>query len=246
MGGSGTGTLATAPVIPSTGSYNRFRLREEVRRIIRDPDFPKRDIDRAINSVISTINLIGRFKFHQGYYDVTLVESQKAYNIPDLISEELVVFAPDSEDEKILTKSSDLIDPYARGWFSEEGDAPSHFLFWGGQIWFNPLPSATAAGKTVRVLGFYRLSLIEDDTTLITLNDSYALSVLAWGAAAEVNPNLVIESSGKQNSIRDIYQLNLKSMVRSELWEPMISHNFLRDNRWNNISSMGHVGRVRG
>lgn len=246
MSGSGTGTPAASPVLTSSGTYNRFKIREEVRRIIRDPDYPKQDIDKAINSIISSINLLGRFKFHQGYYDLTMVQNQKEYAIPNFIAEELVVLEPGEEEQGILVKPPDLIDPFSSGRFIETGDSPAYYLFWGGNIWIDPIPSAAAAGKTVRVYGYYFLPLLSDDITIVGLNDFYCVSVLAWGAASEINPSLIVESSGKQSSIRDIFEMNLKGMIRSEMWNPMVSPNIIRDYRWNGMSRIGYVGRIRG
>jgi hypothetical protein len=246
MSGSGTGTVAVTPVLSSSGTYTRFRVREEVRRIIRDPDFPKKDIDKAINSIISSLNTMGRrFKFHQGYLDITLVENQKAYSLTDFMAEELVVYDVDGEDEKILTKPPDLIDPYSNGWFYNTADTPVNYLFWGGQIWINPIPNSIAAGTTVRIYGYFHLGLLDDDTSIIPLNDHYCISILAWGAASEINPNLVIESSGKQTSISQTYSNNLTGMIKNEMWEPMVSHNIIRDIRWANLAAMGFIRKVR-
>jgi hypothetical protein len=239
----GGGTL---PVMSSDGTYTRYKIREEVRRFIRDPEFPKADIDKAINSVISTLNILGRYKFHQGYSTITLVASQKAYSIPSFIAEEVVVYEADTEDQKVLFKAPDIISPYQDGWFSDTDDIPTAYLMWGNQIWFNALPNATAAGKTVRVYGYYRLALLNDDVTVVPLNDAYCISILALGAASEINPNLVIESSGKQSAIGDLYQLNLKSMIKSELWEPAVSHQIMKDPlRWGNLGRIGNIGRIR-
>jgi hypothetical protein len=231
---------------PVLSTFTRFRVREEVRRIIRDPDFPKNDIDKAINSVISTLNILGRYRFHQSYYDVDLIAFQKAYSIPGLIAEEIVLVSPDSADEIPLFKSPELITPYQEGWFVTTGDTPKVYLMWGNQIWFDPIPNTIAAAKTVRIYGYFRLAHLTSDTAIIPLNDSYCISVLAWGAAAELNPNLVIESSGKQSSIGEIYSLNLKSMIKAELWEPAVSHQIMRDPlRWRNLGKMGNIGGVR-
>lgn len=224
---------------------NRYEVREEVRRIIRDPDFPATDVNRAINSVISSLNTMGRFKFHQSSLSIVLEEGQKSYPLTNLIAEELVVLNADSEDQKIILKASDLITPYSRGWFDTPGSAPSFYVKWGNKIWFEPIPDATAAGKVVTVYGYFRVPLLFSDTSIIPLDDQYCISILAWGAAAEINPNLIIESSGKQMSISMIYAENLRNMLRTEKWEPMVSHSIMRDERWRNLGRIGHVGRVR-
>ena len=216
-----------------------------MRRIIRDPDFPKKDIDRAINSVISSINSMGRFKFHQSSQLITLVASQKDYTLTNFIAEELVVFDIDSDDEKILLKPSDLVTPYSKGWFSETGDEPSYYLIWGGKMWFDPIPNATAALKKVTVLGFFRVPMLTDDLAVIGMNDHYCVSVLAWGAAAEINPTMIVESGGKQANISSVYMSNLVNMRKTELWEPMASPGIIRDTRWSGLGDMGHVERVR-
>jgi hypothetical protein len=218
-------------------------VREEVRRIIRDPDFPAPDINRAINSVISSLNrLPGRFKFQQSSLLLTLEEGVKEYSVPGLISEELLVFEIDSEEERIIRKAPDLITPYSQGWFEKKG-SPEFYVKWGNKIWLNPLPDTS--GEEVTVLGYFQVPLLSSDTSLIPLDEQYCISILAWGAASEINPNLVIESSGKQVSISSIYTDNLRNMIRKENYEPMVSYNILRDDRWRGISRMGHVGRIR-
>ena len=74
---------------------NRFEIRQEVRRLIRDETYPKRDIDEAINRVIRYINTLHRMRFHQGISDITLVTDDFTYAIPTiLIAEEVLVFDP--------------------------------------------------------------------------------------------------------------------------------------------------------
>lgn len=238
-------TPVSTAVSASTVGLNRYQIREEVRRIIRDPDYPKQSIDRAINSVIAYLNTLGRFKFHQTHLDLTLVLSQKDYNLTGIIAEELLVYDPDTENEKIITKAPDLITPYSQGWFSETGDSPVHYVVWGNKVWFEPIPNSVAAGKTIRVYGAFKLALFSNDTTATSLSDQYCISVLAWGAAAEINPSLVIETSGKQQSINAVYRANLEAMLRTEAWEPMVSHNLIKDRRWAGLYVMGHVSRVR-
>lgn len=242
----GVTTTSTQPVAATTTGLNRFRIREEVRRILRDPEFPRKDINMAINSVISTLNRLGRFKFNQTYQDLTLVASQKAYALTGLMGEELLVYEPDTDDEKIIKKAPSMIDPYSKGWFVDTGDSPDYYLVWGNQAWFEPIPNATAAGQTVRVYGWFMLPLFDDDLTATTLHTQYCISVLAWGAAAELAPNMIVESNGKLQTIFDIYTANLKAMKQFEVWEPLVSHKVMRDHRWTSLGSMGHVSKVRG
>lgn len=236
----------TQPVAPGITGLNRFAIREEVRRIIRDRDYPKRDIDRAINSVIASLNQMGRFKFHQTFLDISLEANKKDYNLTGIIGEELVVYKPDTEDEAIIFKAPDLITPYSEGWFVDTDDEPEYYVVWGNKIYLEPIPDSVAAGETLRVYGFFRLPLFTDDLTAISLHEHYCISILAWGAAAELNPTMVVESSGKQGSIAEVYRSNLATMRMMEVWEPAVSHNLIRDyKRWSGLSGIGFVSRVR-
>jgi hypothetical protein len=236
----------TVPVSANVVGLTRYKIREEVRRILRDPDWAREDVNRAINSVISTLNILGRFTFHQSYLDLTLVASQKDYTTTGLKGEEVVVYRPDTEYQYIVKKAPDIITPYSEGWFITGGEKPLYYVRWGSKIWFEPVPDSTGAGQTVRVYGYFLLPLFTDDITKIALPEQLCISILAWGAASELAPNMIVESSGKTQSISSIYSANLRAMKQSEVWEPMVSHNMMRDTRWSGLGSMGFVSRVRG
>ena len=224
---------------------NRFRIREEVRRIIRDPDFPKDDINSAINSVIASLNQLGRFKFHQGHQDLTLVLNQKDYTLTNFIAEDLLVFQPDTVDEDPVKKAPDLITPYSQGWFVTPGDQPKYYVIQEGKVWFEPIPNSTAAGKKVRVLGFFDLAFLASDLTEPSLPAGYHVSILAWGAASEIAPTMVVNVQGKSQTIAEVYNFNMNTMLKRENFNALTSHRIIRDDRWRNISTIGYVGRVR-
>ena len=76
-------------------SIKRIDIRRMVRRKLRSDDFPKDDIDDAINSVIEQINVMGRFRFHKTFTDITMVTDDYDYAVPTtMLAEELLVFDP--------------------------------------------------------------------------------------------------------------------------------------------------------
>jgi len=225
---------------------NRYQIRSEVRRIIRDSDYPKQDIDRAINSVVSTLNSLGRFRFNETFHDITLVNADKDYTMANFVSETAVVLQPDTVDEVILTKVVNLTAAYERGWFVVPGDSPAYYAVFGDQMLFEPIPNIVAAGKIVRVHGYYNLPIFDNDLTESDLPNKYCTSVLAWGSAAEINPSLAVDNDPRGASIRDIFMTNIKAMLAMEGFEAKIQYGIQKDHRWSGLSTMGHVNRVRG
>jgi len=226
---------------------NRYQIRSEVRRIIRDSDYPKQDIDRAINSVLSSLNQVGKYRFGERYHDITLVGSDKDYTMSNFVSEDAVVFQPGSvTEEALLTKVENLAAGIERGYFKETGDAPTYYALWGDQLYLEPVPNAVAAGKVVRVYGYYDLAFLSDDLTECSLPNKYCTSVLAWGAAAEINPTLVVDQSPRGSSIRDIYNFNLQTMLAMERFDAKVQPSILKDFRWRGLQNMGNVSKVRG
>lgn len=225
---------------------NRYQIRSEVRRIIRDSDYPKPDIDRAINSVISTLNSLGRFRFNETFHDVTLLNADKDYTMANFISETAVVLQPDTVDEVLLTKVVNLTAAYERGWFVTPGDSPVYYAMFGDQMLLEPIPNAVAAGKIVRVHGYYNVANFDNDLSESDLPHKYCTSVLAWGAAAEINPSLVVDNDTRGASIREIFMTNIKSMLAMEGFEAKVQHDIRKDHRWRGLYSMGNVYRVRG
>ena len=225
---------------------NRYQVRQEVRRIIRDSDYPKSDIDRAINSVISTLNSLGRFRFNETFHNITLVNADKDYTMSNFISETAVVLQPDTVDEVILTKVENLTAAYERGWFVTPGDSPVYYAMFGDQMFLEPVPNLVAAGKIVRVHGYYNLASFDNDLTESGLPNKYCTSVLAWGAAAEINPSLVVDNDTRGASIREVFMTNIKAMLAMEGFEAKVQYGIQKDHRWSGLYTMGHVTKVRG
>ena len=226
---------------------NRYQIRSEVRRIIRDSDYPKQDIDRAINSVLSSLNQVGKYRFGERYHDLVLVNGDKDYTMSNFVSEDAVVFQPASlTEESLLTKVENLTAGIERGYFKTTGSIPAYYAIWGDQMYLEPVPNATASGKTVRVYGYYDLGFFTNDLTVCDLPDKYCTSVLAWGAAAEINPTLVVDQGSRGSSIREVYNFNLQTMLAMERFEAKVQYGIQKDYRWRGLQNMGNVSRVRG
>jgi hypothetical protein len=226
---------------------NRYQIRQEVRRILRDDTYPAEAIDAAINQIIELINTKGRFRCHQAYEDVTLITNTASYAITEtILAEELVVFDPGLTTQKILFKNESLIDAVQRNEFTATGSAPVFYLRWDDLWYFDPVPNATANNRKVRIYHFKDLDLLTGDLQTSNIPARYHRPLLAMGAASDINPTLQIEQGGRQKSISSIFEEALKNFQKQELWEPLISHNLGIGYKFQSMHKWGSVGRVRG
>jgi len=235
----------------------RVEIRREVRRIIRSDGFPKEDIDAAINRVIEQINVMGRFKFHDFSTTFSLTADTWQYTMTgssgfELIAEETLIYDAATDPKpstlptpQVLTKIPSLHDAINSGYFLTSGDKPKRYLMWQGKIWLDPIPNANAT-KSVTI--YYQrdlLPLTDDlDTMAARFPRRYEYSVLAVGAALEIEPMLEVNSAGGVGRLNNIYQRSLRNMREQELWEPLVTKKLLRDNRWKNAHKWGNTGSV--
>lgn len=225
---------------------NRFQLRSRVRQVLRDESYPKEDLNSAINRVIADVNNSGRYRFHQSTSDITLVAGTFSYTRPvTMIADYALVFAPGVTGyEKVLSKGSELIDPFTNGQFIDTNDAPVEYWTWGSTILFDPVPNATAALRTVRIYGHFDLAILNGDLDKPGLPARYHYNVLVYGAAAQVAPAAMVRTAAGTISVQKAYENSFDDMKRSELWEPFKVEQWLGDERfadsanWGNVSSL--------
>ena len=233
---------------------NRIQIRQEVRSILRDDTYPKPDIDKAINRVISTINAMGRFKFHQDFSNVTMVTDDYDYTLDaDILAEELVVFDPPVSTKpatlpkpNILLKIPTLVDAINLGHFLQSGSIPKVYVIWMNELWVSPIPNSTANGKTVRIYHYADLPVLKNDMDAppARFNARWHSIILAQGAAVEIDPQLQIASPGGSQRLIAQYSQNLQNMQQQELWEPLTSYQAQRDGRWTDAAAWGNVDGV--
>lgn len=225
----------------------RYALRQEVRRILRDDTYPAESIDAAINSVIEQINISGRYRCHQAYEDITLVSGTASYSITEtILAEELVVFDPGLSTALVLFKDESILKWVEGGKGITTGNNPTHYARWDDLWYFDPVPNATANNHKVRVYHFKDLDLLSGDLSLSNLPARYHRTLLAIGAAAEINPTLQIEQGGRQKDLRTTFAENFISFKKQELWEPLISHELRIGYKFDGMHKWGSVGKVRG
>jgi len=233
---------------------NRIQIRREVRSILRSDDFPKDDIDRAINRVIRMVNVLGRFRFHSTFSDLTMVTDDYDYSVPStMLAEELLVVDPPVSPKpgtlpvlSIVKKAPSLQDALNDGRFLTSGDTPKIYVRFGDEFWFDPIPNTTANGKTVRVYHDADLPVLtkDMDSPPTRFNARYHVIILAVGAALEIDPNLKVNSETGSVRMANVYQRSLRTMQEQELWEPLTSHNLIRNQRWTDAHTWGNVGTV--
>ena len=232
----------------------RIQIRREVRSIIRSDDYPKDDIDRAINRVIQQVNVLGRFRFHSTFTDLTMVTDDYDYAVAStMLAEELLVFNPPTSTKpatlptpNFVRKIPTLQDAINEGRFLSSGDVPNFYVRFGDEFWFDPIPNATTNGSVVRVYHDADLPVLTSDMDqpVSRFNERYHRTILAVGAALEIDPLLQVNSAGGNTHLSNIYQRSLRNMQEQELWEPLTSHSLIRDARWTNAHIWGNVGTV--
>jgi len=235
-------------------SLKRVILRRMVRQIIRSDDFPKDDIDEAINRVIEQVNVLGRFRFHKTFTNIAMVTDDYDYAVPtNMLAEELLVFDPPVSTKpattptpNIVLKLPSLVDAINAGRFISSGDVPKVYVRFGDEFWFDPIPNATTNGTNVRVYHDADLPILthDMDTMPSRFHQRYQRSVIVVGAALEIEPNLQVNSETGVVALAARYQRSLRNMQEQELWEPLTSKSLIRDARWTKANEWGNVGTV--
>lgn len=226
----------------------RFQIRNEVRYLLRDETYPATAINAAINRVLTNINNMGRFRFHQDFSDITLVTATASYAVTKtILAEEFVVINPDTTTQKILSKYSSFLDAKVAGAFVTTGDAPKFYARWENLWYFDNVPNATANGKTVRIYHFTDIPKLYGDLEAVTrLPDRYQHTTLAYGVVAELSPAVQLQDGkGGYIAARSAFKESVRDMIMQEKWEPLVSHSLLLGRRWVDWELAGHVGRVR-
>jgi hypothetical protein len=231
---------------------NRIQIRYEVRSILRDDTYPKRDIDRAINRVIQRLNGIGRMRYHQDFSLVTMVTDDYDYTLDaDIIAEDLVVYDPPVSPKpatlpvpNILLKIPTLVDAHNLGHFLTSGDVPKVYVIYMNELWVSPIPNSTTNGNTIRIYHYADVpNLTHDlDSPPARFNPRWHANILALGAAVDISGNL---KSGEA-SLRHIDQFNKNwhMMLKQEFWEANTSYQLQRDGRWTESAEWGNVESV--
>jgi len=235
-------------------SLKRIDIRRMVRGLLRSDSFPKEDIDNAINRAIEQINIMGRFRFHKTFTNLTMVTDDYDYSVPTtMLAEELLVFDPPVSPKpstkpsfNIVKKAPSLQDALNQGRFVGSGDKPLVYVRFGDEFWFDPIPNTTANGKDVRVYHDADLIPLTHDMDVIPtrFNQRYTRSIIVMGAALEIEPNLEVNSTTGVTRANNLYQRAVRNMKEQELWEPLTAPNLIRDGRWTSAHTWGSVGSV--
>ncbi len=235
-------------------SLKRIDIRMQVRRILRSDDFPRDDINDAINRVIEQINILGRFRFHKTFTDLTMATDDYDYAVPTtMLAEELLVFDPPvstkpatTPSPQIVRKAPSLAAHIADGNLITSGNVPLRYVRFGEEFWFDPIPNSTTNGKVVRVYHEADLPVLTNDMDTLPARfpGRYIRNIIVIGAALEIEPNLEVNSNTGVSRMNNIYQRAVRNMQEQELWEPLTAPNLIRDARWTNANKWGNVGSV--
>tara|TARA_R100001530_G_C4320527_1_gene155571 strand:+ start:3130 stop:3852 length:723 start_codon:yes stop_codon:yes gene_type:complete len=235
----------------------RLQIRQGVRRLLRDSSYPKEEINEAINRVIENVNLLpGNYRFKQDFSDITLVTDDYDYTIDtDVVNEILVVHDPAVSPKPSATPAmgivakypSNLVSAVADGKFTTSASAPTTYVRYMNEWWFDPIPDSNANGDTVRIYHMADLPALTHDLDKppLRFNERYHRTILVYGAAAEISPFAQTDTGLGSRRLHDKYQENMNNMQGQELWDYMTSENLLRDLRWSGAESWGNVDGVR-
>lgn len=219
---------------------NLYQIRQEVRRILRDDEYPAESVNAAINRVIADINILGRFKFHQLKTELTLVAGTYKYAEPsDMLSEKVLVWAEGTTSEHIVRKRNSVQDMLAEGKFTAQGDVPNEYCRFGGYVYLDPIPSSTAAASKVMVYYWGDLQPLVSDTDTPDIPERYHRNVLSYGAAAQINPVLEVGSTQGMVNLNTLYERAVRSMASQELWDVGSIPTVQRGARWANSHNWG-------
>ena len=221
-----------------------IEIRDRVRGIIRNDAYDEFAIDDAVNDVLASINTAGRFRFHENNEDVALVNGTFKYAVTStIIAEHQILIQPQSSDQAEVTKyPGGITEGIADGAFEgTTGDTPTRYARWKDEWWFDPVPNATAAAKTLRIYHMKDLALLTSDLDPPGINARYHLTVLAYGAAAMIDPNAAIRTGGGAQSVGEVYDKAFNNMIRQETWNPDERPTLVMDDRFAEMEGWGNV-----
>ena len=229
---------------------NLYQIRQEVRRLLRDDTYPMEDVTAAINRVIDDINVLGRFQFHEQTYDITLVAGTASYTLPSyMLAPKFLVFDPGGTNERLVKFRSVAWEEnpiFPSTLAADRGDAPLEYSRYGSTIYFYPCPNATAAADIVRV--YYDKDLvymISEMDTPSPLPARYHATVLAYGAAAQLAPMLMITTSSGSQTVASAYGNALRNMRNQENWRSMKISRLRPPLRFDTMNTWGNVETLR-
>lgn len=225
---------------------NLLQYRNEVRKMLRDDSYPVDDVDSALNRVLGDINVLGRFRFHEGAYSFNLTANNYTYAIPTtVLAERLLIYAAGNNTyQKEIPRrrepwTGSPIIPIATG------ESPEEWYRYNNNWYINPIPNATmVAHGNVTVLHD------KDLTSFLSANDTTALpdrhsNVLIYGAVAQLRPGLLIGSPEGQISIETLFSRAVEFMRQQEKWNYASIPTLRLGIRFKNMGSWGHSGRIR-
>lgn len=225
---------------------NLLQARRAIRMLLRDDTYPLEDIDLAIESVLSDINVLHRFRFHEATYSFNLTANNSSYSVPTgVIAEKVFVYALGNNSyEKEIPKrrepwASSPIQP------SSTGSSPSEWWRYGDNWYINPIPDDTmVTNGNVTVFYDKDLTMPVSPMNNFTLPNRHR-NVLIYGAVANLRPNLIIGSPEGDARAETLYNRTLKSLLDQELWDYAKIPAMRTGPRWDSQNDWGHVSRIR-
>jgi hypothetical protein len=228
---------------------NLYQIRQQVRRLLRDDTYPMEDVTAAINRVIDDINSLGRFQFHETTYDITLVNGTASYTLPAyVLAPKFLIFDPGGTAERLVKFRSVLWeeDPLLPSTLSaDRGDYPQEYSRYGSTVYFYPCPNATAATDVVRVYYDRDLLNLISELDTPTIPARYHATVLAYGAAAQLQPMLMISTPSGSQTIGAAYSNALRNMRNQENWRSMKISKLRPMLRFDTMNEWGNVTTLR-
>jgi hypothetical protein len=220
---------------------NRYEIRMEVRRLLRDDTFPDEDINAAINRVISDINAMDRFNFHQASTDITLVSGTASYLYDQnwILADRGVIFAAGTSRQAQLAKYDGPQNALPDGFGLESGSVPRTYYIWGDYIFFDPKPNAVAAVDKVRLFYYKDLAALTTELQVPDFPTRYHNTVLAYGAAVQLSPMVELDNGVNYNNLTKLFERSVSNMRRNEDFELNVIKGLHKSNRWDLSSRWG-------
>jgi hypothetical protein len=141
---------------------DRATIRDWVRQhtLIEDDDYADSKINNVIDEAVRDLSTQFSWPFLEASTTITLVDTQPNYALP---ADFATMNSAQRSDMAYLLKELHPRDAWAR-WAPDAGaDKPTHFYFWGGDIYFAPTPTGpTLPDVTLR---YYKMpTLMTNDT----------------------------------------------------------------------------------
>jgi hypothetical protein len=212
---------------------------DEVRKMLRDDSYPEIEITAALNRIIGDVNNLGKFRFHEQSYTLTLTANNYTYAVPSTVqSERLFLYANNEVPRRRELWTGTPLIP------DTTGSTPSEWFRYSNNWYIVPIPDTTMAANNVTVLYDADLVAFNSYTDSTILPDRHR-NVLIYGAVSQLRPGLLVASPEGQVKIETLYRQALTSMIEQEHFEYSSIPTLRSGMRWRNFSSMGHSGTLR-